>query len=121
MTQTRGIRENGPGRRTLPIMNKPPMMPEGSLRGGCDPRETPAAMRDRPAAVSDLVLLVVGARIGARIAFERPVLGHGRGVADDPETDDRPLEPADNGRRGDLRRRDVCIERRRSLRSSRPA
>src|SRR5579872_2227842 len=51
-----------------------PAKPQGRsavayLRGGCDPREPPAAMGDRPAAVGDLVLLVLGSRIGAWIAL----------------------------------------------------
>ena len=66
-----------------------------NMFGGGDPDETPAAMRDRPSAVGDLVLLVFDAGVHARVAFEGPVLGHRRRVADDGEPNDRLLPARD--------------------------
>src|SRR5580704_7919176 len=96
------------------------MMPDALSRsaailGGSDPDEAPAAMRNRPSAVGDLVLLVLDTRVDGRVAFERPVLDDRCRVAGDPESDDRLLPSRDERGRGEFRGLDVGIEGRGSV------
>jgi len=63
---------------------------------------------------STAVVLVVGAGVDRRIAFECPVLGH-RGAAVDAEADDRPLATIHHRGPRDLGRCDVRVQRRRAV------
>ena len=97
ITHARGMRENGPGSWTRLIMGSEPAHDPPKVRsGGGDPRQAPAAMRHRPPAVGDLVLLVLGARVDAGIALEGPVLRDRSRAAVDAEADHRPLPSVDH-------------------------